>query len=113
MSKIDLSPLLEKLDAAVAELVSPPFRIWEPFEVLKTCGEILREADPLASKEEYQEALSAAWNYLDGKYEIIRKVDNAVKVGVLLEPFDGPLFRLVVEKVAIPQLAAVLADNVG
>ncbi len=111
--KLELSNHIEALDAAVVELVTPPFRVWEPFDVLKEVGEILKEADPLATAEDYKDALDAAWAYLDGKYEIIRKLDDAAKVGVLLEPFDGPAFRLIIEKIAIPQLAVVLAEKVG
>ncbi len=111
--KLELSANIEALDAAVVELVTPPFRIWEPFDMLKAVGDVLKQAEPLATAEEYKEALDAAWAYLDGKYEIIRKLDDAAKVGVLLEPFDGPAFRLIIEKIAIPQLAVVLADKVG
>ena len=112
MAKIDLTPLLEKIDGAVVELVTPPFRIWEPFDVVKICGEILKEAAPLATKDEYEEALDATWNYLDGKHHIVEKLDEAIKSGIA-EAIDGWLIRKAIETVAIPQMATFLATEIG
>lgn len=112
MAKIDITPHIPLFEEAVKDLISPPFRIWEPFTVLSVCGDIIREAEPLATKEEYKEALEEVWAYLDGKYKVVEQVDKAIKAGIF-EMFDGTLFRLSVEQVAIPQLAELLATKVG
>ncbi len=110
--RVDITAWIAELDAAVAELVKPPFYIWEPFDVVKSIGKVIKEALPLATEEEYKAALMGCWLYEDGKHKIVEKVDNAIAAGIL-EPFDGYIFRKSIETVAIPQLAGVLARQVG
>lgn len=111
MARIDLSPYLPQLETAVAELVAPPLRIWEVFDVVKAAGEILKAAVPIATKSEYEEALTAAWDYFDEKYCLIDRLDEVIKVGIF-EPIDGLLIGKAV-RIGIAQLAEVLAEHVG
>jgi len=111
MARIDLSPYFPQLDAAVAELVAPPLRIWELFDAVKAAGDILQAAVPIATKAEYEEALTAAWDYLDEKYSLVDRLDEVIKAGIF-EPIDGLLIGKAV-RIGIAQLAQVLADKVG
>ncbi|MCK9569437.1 hypothetical protein M0R72_10905 [Candidatus Pacearchaeota archaeon] len=129
MSKIDLSPLLPKIDEAVTAIITPPFQLGEVFTLIDTCGKLVIELLPLATKDEYEEALLYCWGYADGKYHLVDKMDEAVDfrelmkkilgsiigipVGVLAEVYDSRIFRGIVERGAVPKLASILADNVG
>lgn len=126
--KLAITPLIEQLDLAIADLLEPPFRIWEPFKIIEKIGEVLKVADPLATAEEYQDALMEAWHYADAKYLIVKRLDDCVdfreifkrilgKVfgllpGELVEAYDARMFRGLIESVAIPQMAVFLAETV-
>jgi hypothetical protein len=111
MARIDLSPYFPQLDAAVKELVEPPLRIWELFDAVKLAGDVLKAAVPLATVAEYEEALTAAWDYLDEKYSLVDRLDEMIKVGIF-EMLDGVVIGYCI-KVAIKQLAEQLAEHVG
>ena len=112
MAFVDITPYLAELDEAVAHLVEPPLTVFEAFDVVKVAGDTLKAAVPLQTSEDYQAALLQAWFYLDGKHALVARIDEAIKAGIF-EAFDGLLIRKLVEKIAIPQLAGVLASQVG
>lgn len=112
MSKVDITPFLPQIDEAVENLLAPPFKVWEVCSVFGEVGELLEDAEGLETPEDYQDAWSQITAYLETKYDLFRKLDDLIKVGVLLEPFDGPALRLTWNAIGA-NLSKLAADYIG
>lgn len=114
--KVELLPIVQQVEADVVEILTPPFRIYEPFALVGHLGDAIHEAAPLQTEADYAEALTSALQYFDEKYNLVTKWDAALKwKGVLapIELIDGQAISYILYHVAIPQMAAQLAARVG
>ncbi len=112
MSKVDLTPYLPQIDEAVENLLAPKFKVWEVCAVFGEFGELLEDAEELETREDYLDAGEQLTAYLEEKYNLFVKLDELIKVGILLEPFDGPAIRLVWNAV-LANLAKLAAEKIG
>lgn len=86
------------------------FEINDTIKLLGTCvAETIKDLPGTPTEEKIHSMLMEAWNWADGKYSLVQKADDAIKLNALLEAFDGMLIRNLIERVGIPQLAKKLA----
>lgn len=112
MSKVDLTPHFPQIEEVVQNLFTPPFKVWEVFAAFGELGELIEDADGLQTQEDYQDAWDQLTAYLEAEFDFFRKLDDLIKVGVLLEPFDGPAIRLAWNAIG-SNLAHLAAEHVG
>jgi len=108
-----MSELREHLEAATVELEAlfePPLRLSEVFGAIDSIGEVVLQFQPEGTAEEYKELLTEAVKWADEKFAMFEKIDEAVKVGPLLEPFDQTVIKEVVYRIAVPQCAQWLTE---
>ena len=108
-----MSELREHLEAATVELealFAPPLRLSEVFGAIDAVGEVVQTFKPEGTAEEYKELLTEAVQWADEKFDLFQKIDDAVKVGPLLEPFDQTIIKEVVYRIAVPQCAQWLTE---
>ncbi|RQW92810.1 MAG: hypothetical protein EHM79_00345 [Geobacter sp.] len=100
-----MSPYLEKilvtLDETKAdwrELFNPPFSVKEVLELLK---DLIQVAESVitspGSGEDKHAVVKEAFLYLDEQYQLVDKMDDAIKLPFYLEPFDGKLIRAAID----------------
>lgn len=101
--------IIEKLQAekaAIAALISGPFKLSELTAVLENTAAVLAEVDGI-TKAKASELLLEVWAYFDETYKIVEYLDNLVALPVYLEPFDAMAFRYAIEK-GLPLLVGLL-----
>lgn len=98
---------IKELESSVVGLIEPPFRVSEIFAVVENAGDILAKSEGV-TKPEVKQALNDIWAYFNDKYKIIEKLDEAIKLPAIVEPFDGMLIGLLVTQVAIPSIVGLL-----
>lgn len=108
-----MSELREHLEQATVELEAlcePPLRLSEVFGAIDAIGEVVMQFKPDGTAEEYKELLTEAVKWADEKFAMFEKIDEAIKVGPLLEPFDQTAIKAVVYQIAVPQCAQWLTE---
>lgn len=109
--------LIERLEAASSQIEAifsdGKLSIIEVVDTLKllagAVAETIKELPAQPSEEEIRGMLMDAWTWADDKYSLVQKADDAIKLNIMLEAFDGMLIRFVVEQAAIPAFAKKLA----
>lgn len=107
------SEIREHLEKAVVELeglFEPPLRLSEVFGAIDAIGEVVLTFQPNGTQGEYENLLREAFDWADEKFQIWQKIDDALKVGPLLEPFDQTVVKQVVYHIGIPQAARWLVE---
>jgi hypothetical protein len=103
----------EQLHGSWDQLFAPPFKVQE---VLTLISVLVRTAEDLipdpGTGQQKSALVMEAWKYLDGKYHLIDRLDEAIKLPFFLEPFDGMVLRTGMESVVIP-LVVTMANLLG
>jgi hypothetical protein len=99
---------VEKVHGSWDELFAAPFTI---AKVCALVNSLVQAAEAIITDPgtgaQKQALVMDAWTYLDDKYNVIGKLDDLVRLPFFLEPFDGPVLRVVVETVLIPLSVSV------
>lgn len=103
----DILEKIKELESAIVGLIEPPFKVSELFSVIEDAGDILAMSNGV-TKAEVKQALNDIWTYFNDKYGIINKLDDAIKLPAIMEPFDGMLISLLVTQIAIPSIVGLL-----
>lgn len=93
MSKVDITPYLPEVEAAVEATLTDPFKAYEPMLLVGTVGKLIYEAEAIQTEEEYKDAWDQLTTHVETKYDLFRKLDDLVKLPVYAEPFDGWAIR--------------------
>lgn len=111
MSKVDITPYLPEIEAAIDELKAPPFKFWEPFKLVGSIGDLLWKADALQTPEDYEDAWDQLTVHVEQKYDLFRWLDDKIKAGVF-EMFDGPAIRKAWDITGVG-LSRAAAEHIG
>lgn len=103
----DILVEIKELESAIVGLIEPPFKVSEIFAVVEDAGDILAKSEGV-TKAEVKQALNDVWAYFNEKYKIVEKLDDAIKLPAIVEPFDGMLIGLLITQVAIPSIVGLL-----
>jgi hypothetical protein len=108
---------LAALRAKIEELIKPPLTFGEAYEVVKEVIAAVTDevkqlsADGPITHEKVEALLMETWAWADGEFKIVDLADAALKWPGLLTPvelFDGPAIRMIIEKIILPQAAALI-----
>lgn len=109
--------LTERLEAVASQIEAAfadgKFSFLEVMSTLAILEDVVKqtvaEYPTKPTEGQIQDMLTEAWKWADDKYSLVSKADDAIALPLLLEAFDGPAIRFVIERLAIPSLAKKLA----
>ena len=99
---------LEKSYETLNALMTGPFTIKELADFVSAITETINNFYPDATHDEVEAHLKEAWGWADGKWAVVEKLDEMIKLNILLEPFDGPAIKLLMGEVLLPLLANMI-----
>jgi hypothetical protein len=106
-----LTDRLEKFAATIEAAIKRPLTIVELVDVVRTLGDVITDYNPSATFDENLKMLTEAWDWADQRFQLVDKADDAIKLPVLLEAFDGPLIRWIVPNAILPPIAKAITKK--
>ena len=106
-----LTETLETLSSKIEALIKPPLTILEIVDIAKSLGDVILEFNPNGTESEQLALLREAWDWAEGKYQLVEKADAALKLPFYLEPFDGPAIAWLVPNVVLPPIARLITKK--
>ena len=93
MSKVDLTPYLPEIEGYVEAVIAPPFKAYEPMELIGSIGKVIHTAEEIQTEEEYKDVWAQIKEHLVTKYDLFERLDKMFKLPVYAEPFDKWAFE--------------------